>query len=789
MDTLRVDICYRPLRIGWVIKSGDVGAFRQAVKLSHTLWGGRFNPILIADREDEARRLVDLFRVDLLLPVGDADGVKTFARKFPHLINPFHHDSIFIAGANETKRAQLLDIHNALAHLRDKPEWKAINDQGFRIYNWQADDPLADVFLTQFGAYPSANEIGINYREILAQVFETTEFDLDPVLPIPADILSHPSITHLSCHALKRHYGVQAGWDSPGFFVGDASNLDDLVCHWNLRAADIALWFVDPVHLGRYTNAVPMLEKAMRQSVAHRQEWNRHVAAWRGRENLEEVRQAFVAMQPMVYRVSEHSWNGRNVRPPMMSFDQVSVLGVFGRERGQPKVSFSLSNKPFCGDTWFHTQHLVASVSFIGALYGDEQHTLHPPYIPELNEFYARTMHFQYNRLRIESERIGIVIDAADAAAWLFALPVADLFEHIFAMAGYGTKLSNGGLITRQLIARLGGLQGARVFKIPGVRRLLRTHGPTASFTKEGATQLIGKKDPENPNAKFNDHLDLYIEQRPAGTKLKPDDVFRHLVEKGLFRIGSELTCPSCRMASWIALDALRQRVVCGLCGQEYDATRQLVSGVWHYRRSGVLGAERNAQGAIPVALTLQQLATTLHDGVYSPSLDLTKRPLVRNECEVDFVWVIPRPYPRKTVIILGECKDQGPINQAEFERDIENLRRVADALPRKRFKTFILLAKLNPFTPEEIDRAKTLNTEHQLRTILLTARELEPYHLYERTKTEFDINGYGNTPEDMAGTTEKIYFATQPAQMEQGSIGLDNAGCAEAATPRSSTQ
>lgn len=55
MDTLRVDICYRPLRVGWVIKLGDTDAFRQAVKFSHTLWGGRFNPILMADREDGKR--------------------------------------------------------------------------------------------------------------------------------------------------------------------------------------------------------------------------------------------------------------------------------------------------------------------------------------------------------------------------------------------------------------------------------------------------------------------------------------------------------------------------------------------------------------------------------------------------------------------------------------------------------------------------------------------------------------------------------------------------------------
>ena len=89
VDTLRVDICYRPLRIGWVIHSGDTDAFRQAVKLSHTLWGGRFNPIFMADREDEALRLVDLFRVDMLLPVGTSDVVKAFPKKFPHLINPF----------------------------------------------------------------------------------------------------------------------------------------------------------------------------------------------------------------------------------------------------------------------------------------------------------------------------------------------------------------------------------------------------------------------------------------------------------------------------------------------------------------------------------------------------------------------------------------------------------------------------------------------------------------------------------------------------------------------------
>jgi hypothetical protein len=98
-----------------------------------------------------------------------------------------------------------------------------------------------------------------------------------------------------------------------------------------------------------------------------------------------------------------------------------------------------------------------------------------------------------------------------------------------------------------------------------------------------------------------------------------------------------------------------------------------------------------------------------------------------------------------------------------EFKRDIDNLQRIADALPSKRFKTFILLSKLNTFTEEEIALAKTLNTEHKARAILLTSRELEPYHIFERTKAEFEIDNYGGTPEDLARATIKMYFSSPP--------------------------
>ena len=422
-------------------------------------------------------------------------------------------------------------------------------------------------------------------------------------------------------------------------------------------------------------------------------------------------------------------------------------------------------------DVWFHTQKLVASVAFFGGLFGREDFTLEPPYVPELNEFYARTMHFLYDHLRIEPERVGLVIDAHDTDSFIYALPTGELFKRLFALAGFDAEISPGGLITRQLISRLGGLQGGRVFKIPGARRLIKAHGPQKSFTMKTAIDLITSRDPDNLGAKFSDHQNLYLEPRSPYEKLKPADVFAYLVSKGLFRVGADLACPSCKLPTWLPVDDLREQVTCPICGQPFTTTLQLISSGWAFRRSGVLGVERNVQGAVPVVLTLQQLDANLglsaERQAYSVSLDLrpTKGQL-DHPCEVDFAICIPRPYHERTIIIIGECKDrgqgQGPDGGSINANDIANLRVVADSFPKERFEVFILLAKLCPFTQEEAELAKSLNGPYHRRVIMLTDRELEPYHLYERTEKLFKIDSFASRPSTLAQATVNIFLDPQ---------------------------
>ena len=315
MDTVRVDICYRPLRLAWAIRSDDFDSFRKAVKYSHALWGGRFNPIIFVDNEEEASQLIDLFRVDVIIPIGESEEVKKFPDKYPYLIDPNHHESTFMKGGEHyPPSSNVLDVHNALVYLRDRPEWKEIKNFGFYHYAWGDNEPLSDVFLSQFGVYPDKDDVGTDYLEIFQNATECSEMKLDIAKPIPIETIDHPSIPYLSRHNIERHYSIRGGWESPGFFVGSAGDLEDLVCHWNLRACDILLWFIDPQYIERYSDIIPAWEKAMRENVSnYRHKFDRDIAVWSRNNDFDEVCKNFDEINLVRCHVSDGTWNGRNV--------------------------------------------------------------------------------------------------------------------------------------------------------------------------------------------------------------------------------------------------------------------------------------------------------------------------------------------------------------------------------------------------------------------------------------------------------------------------------------------
>jgi hypothetical protein len=214
-------------------------------------------------------------------------------------------------------------------------------------------------------------------------------------------------------------------------------------------------------------------------------------------------------------------------------------------------------------------------------------------------------------------------------------------------------------------------------------------------------------------------------------------------------------------LENWVHLDDAKTNSRCEFCGKDFNITPQLRDRDWAYRRSGLFGRDDHQGGGIPVALTLQQLENSLHRSVigYTTGTELEPATASIVKCETDFVLLAEAPREKTLQIVIGECKG----NKEITADDVRKLGLVADALTEgDGCEAFIVFSKTSDFTPEEVERCKAGQGRYGLRVILLSERDLEPYHVYELAEKEFEIPS-AVLLEDMAQATQNIYFAPRP--------------------------
>ena len=758
MNTLSVTVRYRPIRIGWCIRAGDFEAMREALKLTFTMWGGRYNPLIPVDDFEIASSLIRLYRVDVLWAVTKDDVVKKFIDRFPHLPNPFFHEELFVSCGNGERVPQLVDIYHPIRrlyeeHFKNNPA----PDTTVTIFEWQAEDPLADVLLATLGAVPTVDVTGTDYLSLLKRDLSATTVVLTPAEPLPQFAEKDWAVSAFCRAFIQQHYSVQNYRGHPGVYVGSVGNFDDLAIFWNLRATGTSLMFYDPCHKARFEPSLTKWLKVLRSRPKGRFESDNSTAIWH-REGVPEPNISIFGQGLRLCTARDGIWNGLNIKAPYMYFSEGSALAVIGEESdSSPKVSFQLPPKPFYEDARLYDQHMVVSVDPGIGLFGNEQATLQTPYVPELNEYYGRNYYFEWDKARAEPDGLGIISHANRADLSLSALNVVELVKQLFLNAGIDATLSTPGQIATRLIQQMGGLQGCRVFKIGGVRSLIEQCKPDRSFTRSGALQTI-RADSVTGIESFDQYKDLFIEQRPHGDELKADAALAYLLKRGIFRAGLVFDCPTCTLDFWMSIDDVGSEVPCEYCGHTFNVTPLLKDRDWRFRRSGLFGRDNNQEGAIPVLLTLQQLHTTFHSNeiLLTTAMKLKSNNARAINCETDFVAVVQRPIDGKIDIVIGECKTRKEIT----DDDVNNLQAVADAFPSERFNVFVIFSKLSTFSPDELERVRRLNDQYHRRVILFTARELEPYHLYERTAKEFKIDRHAVSFEDMANITEQVFFS-----------------------------
>jgi hypothetical protein len=768
MGPVSLRVSYRPLRIGWCIEADNLDHFTKAVELSHVFWGGRYNPVIPCSQRELAHTLIKAFNVDALYNVSGTAAVNGFISEFPYLQWPDFHPQLFVErGAGAERQPTLLDVAHPAQHLYeshvDRREKPAI-DAAF--YSWDPADPLRFALLATCGAYPQKAETGRDYSLLFQKALATTATALAQAEPLPADLFRKLTPNYLTTVELETSLFHHSTREDPGFYYGDSQSFRDLVNFWNLRACDIDLVFFDPAHANRLRPLIDAYSMALR-SRPKRHEWSHAITIWQRDRDVSHDFGIFGSglvvsiFDPVIF-------NGLNLNPPVKRFVNKAVLGASQVDSIGASVTFQLPEKPFDSDIEVNSQHMVVSVT--GPTIGEAMLT--PPFIPQLNEYYGRNAYFIYNQARAERGSLGIIQKATSEQLTLRALPFAQVLAKMFGAFGITAKPSPAGLVSARLIDQMGGLQGCRVFKIAGVRSLIKKYSPAASFERTEATTIIGNNDPATHIPRFDRYKSLYIEPRDK-RDLKPEDAFLYLLKKGVFRAGLKLACPTCQLDFWITLDDAKSTGQCPYCGIEFNVLPQLRDRNWAYRRSGLLGRDDNQRGGIPVAVTLQQLDTMLGGRLlaYAPGMELKPGPATIEPCEADLV-VLASSFPhsgKPLELVIAECKDAG----GEItEEDVRKLTKVAEALRESPCDVYLLFAKCGQFTDAEIERCKNARRtlfEHEgdihylNNIILLSARELEPYHLYEEAEKEFEIRAHAHTFEELAMNTVNMFFEPRP--------------------------
>lgn len=711
MGTMTVTVQSRPIKIGWCVRRESLDDFRTALRLTHTLWGGRFNPLIPIDDHDLADDIVRLFGVDLLYPVSQVQPVTDFIKRYHHL--PWSIGPVKVFFDNCTNFA---DISHPLKMIREENATRDSKRSEFFVPNWRSDDPLEDVLLAQFGGYPSLDEIGIDYSKMVTSHINAKPLKIDSRTTFQKQFLRAYFPRDITGAHLKNTRSPTRECD--GIFIGSANSWKDLLEYWNIRATGVFLAFYDPRFGKRLGPSVKALLQLFQSASLPSNGSKERISAWlsEGHSVPKDFGQNFLCQD-----IDQHTWNGLNLQACVPIWRFSNLVANIDSDGKDSILKIPLSQIQLNYSTHHSMHHVAFDLSTERNYRANCDSTFWFPSIPEMNREIGKLAFWRDDMCRLLDGRLSTILPLYSRDLVLRAVPVHEVIAVMFQVFGMNATSSGAGLVCRRLIKQMGGLQGCRIFKIGGVRGLIANYSPLSDFSIDEALDRI--------RIGFDKYESLYLEPRDT-LRLEAKDAFSYLIKRGVFRPGRKLKCPDCLIRFWVALDDIRTEVICELCGHKFNAVSQFIEDIWRYRRSGLFGRD-DQQGGPAVAATLQYLESALSSMeplLYATGMEISPAGANIRKCETDFVLVSDTSSrwrmedTGRVKLAIGECKTNRQIS----EDDVENLRKVADSFPRDKVDVYLVFAKLGEFSKTELRRCYKAQCENRSRIILLSSEQLE---------------------------------------------------------------
>ncbi len=727
MAQVILKIGYRPVHVAFCIKYGDKDAFRKAVYLSHVFWGGIYTPIIAIGGIEEPLDIAARYCVDAFYAIStDADVVK-FVNENNKSSWPLLSKELFIG---RERIPGLLDISHSLLDISEQ----VAREMPKVLPIWKEDDPLADVFACFFGIIPEAKYEERDYRQPYEQLLtphlvEISSKEVFPPLMLQFAITPRGICSYKLNSDRRYNFHSDSAVRQGGIFHGKCDDFNDLLSYWNLRAANVNAIFFDERHQNDFICWKDFFAGRTVVWTAQSQSDNQ---SFQDRFGLNANLRSVSEVKPLAMSFKEHTVNATSdpnnehilhlLLPPFPHRTEV----VFGR-----------------------SQHVAVMIDGRLSYFDSSDHTIFTPGLPELSEYVGKKSNsFNWKSCRIHPYGTDYVQSGDNEIFSLKPWKKGEIMKQALQVCGVEAKESKPGLIANRLIKQMNGIQPCRIFKIAGVRELIKEYGAEKSFTKSVALQKIG------PNL---NNYDFYLPNQST-EKMTVQAVFDHLIEKGILRVGLEFECPYCNLNFWRSLDFIRSEISCDFCGDKFNVTKQLeVRDCWKYRVSGLFSQHKDQQGAIPVTVTLQHVDGCLSiscESIVTTAMELSSKQNSFPDCESDFLF-LGREDDGRNFLILGECKGHKEITLDS----VNKLKAVADSIPANKFRTYLLFSKFSPFTEQELEFFRSAQNADYWRIILLSNPQLERSSIYDNAPKEMGIPISVHSVDEWAAISALLYF------------------------------
>jgi hypothetical protein len=684
-----IDIKTRPLKIAYLVDPNNAKQTREAIRISSTLWGGDYFPIIPL-----YKRMPSTWREKLIktpsaksvilgyVEAFDPDIFIQFSKEAPKFINDI--------GIEIVKPDEVWSVLNEDRNLSPKYGlgiFELLNNIFEKNFKFKMKYPIEIIFpkipkqyslfwASWFGELPSkvVPQLEKYYFEPLE--IKTSDLKLEDIQHLMSDRTLFPRrITH---HEIES-YGGGFRRDSYVYFL-DVTKVEDIVDFWNLRAIGRTVLPL-PKQLKDDPNIKKIIInflKANQRPWPHNPKVFDYASIVRSRNStMEEIQEYTKTLKNDLgaddssaepYFCLQH-WYPRVWDEWARDKDGAVPSNIYGEEEEsieitdsqEFRIGFKSLLPKFAQKYSYHGEPRCANeISF--RFYGENE------YIAEVfpkssGENFIRTISGLTSfRGDWRVGRNGLVKLVKDNYSETREVPLAEnVFFSWLKDLGWNVKLSSAGLLAKQIYRKIDGF----VSVLTNEKFLgLLEHMNGGSVKQDGS--------PVTDN-KITQERDLSVgEVKTRLNDVRKNNLHDYLVEKGVFKIGLRLQCPYCLRNSWFALDDVREKFICPRCLNAFPAIGNIDSSAWYYKTAGPFSVPNYADGAYSVLLTADFLndrkMTTLR---ITPVLSFIAEAPGKISIEADLAafWQESIYGEKRDGILFCECKTYGIFQKRDFDR------------------------------------------------------------------------------------------------------------------------